>query len=306
MILPDFPAFAPLALENKDDYEHLIAEYPPFSDIAFATLHIWWNLEGKLELSMLNGNIVINYQLEFDPENSGLCLVGKDHLEDSVRTIFEHLRQNQQPARLVHVPQFVADKLSRQDFVIEEELDYNEYILDSKALAKLEGSLHGKNRRRVNRFLREVEGRQVEFKQLDLESPEVQKELFEAILAWENTKSSSNDPDKTERDAIQKTLSHARHLGVKHVGLYIDGELHGIVLFHETHDKNHYVLHHIKVNYSTPYIFYYIVHHVANQAAQAGVNYLNMEMDLGIQNLREHKLALRPVDFFRKFTIKPL
>lgn len=271
---------------------------------SFATLHIWWNIEGKLGLSTLNGNLVLNYYQPFDAENSGLCLVGKNSLKQTISTIFEYLESTDQPIRLIHVPEFVIKQLDQpHDFHVEEELDFNEYILDSQALSKLEGSLHGKNRRRVKRFLREVEGRKVEIRELDLSSSKVKEELLEAIIQWEEARPAENDPHRTERLALKRTLSHASHLGIQHLGLYIDDELHAIVLYHQPHDKNYYILHHIKVNYSTPYIFDYITHHVASKAAQEGVDFLNMEMDLGIERLREHKMGLRPVDFFRKYTI---
>jgi len=306
LMLPDFPNFGPLHFDSREDYEKLIAEYPPFSDISFATLQIWWNLEGRLALSLLNGNIVINYELPFDPENSGYCLVGRHQIEESIKIIFEHLRAAHKPVKLVHVPEFVTKSLSREgEFDIQEELDYNEYILDSKALASLEDPSHGRTRRKVNRFLREVEERKIDIKELDLSQPEVQEELFEAVKSWEARQGSSNDPHNTEHLALKQTLAHAQKLGIRHIGLYIDDKLYAIVLYHRTKDNNYYILHHLKVDYSIPYIFDYMTHHIANKAAAEDVEFLNMEMDLGIERLRQHKMGLRPVEFFRKFTIKP-
>jgi hypothetical protein len=38
---------------------------------------------------------------------------------------------------------------------------------------------------------------------------------------------------------------------------------------------------------------------------QQGVNYINLGMDFGKPILRVAKVALRPVNFFRKYTIQP-
>jgi hypothetical protein len=305
-MLPTFPQFGPLLLEHKDDYERLIADYPPFSDISFATLHIWWNLEDTLRLSSLNHNIVIDYQLRFDKQSSGYCLVGKDNLTASIQTIFDYLKERKEEVRLVHVPEFVIKRIEdRSLFVFEEELDYNEYILDSQALSSLEGSAHGPTRRKVGRFKREVEEREVEFRELDLSSSEVQQDLYNAILSWERAQPSTNDPDHTEHDAIKKTLAHARKLGIRNIGMYVDGRLHAIVLYHRPQGKEYFILHHLKVDYSIPYIFDYMTHHIASTAVKENVAFLNMEMDLGIERLRYHKMGLRPVEFFRKFTIRP-
>lgn len=305
-MIPIFPDFAPLTLDHKEDYERLVSLYPPFSDISFATLHIWWNLEGKLKLCALNGNVVINYHLPFDSENSGFSLIGKHDLEASILALFDYLRREHHPMRLVHVPDFVVKEIKHRDWLnFEEELDYNEYILDAKGLASLEDALHGRTRRKVKRFLREIEDRKMEIRELNLSSVEEQEKLFEAILLWEAEHPSKNDPEHTEHKAIKKTLSQAKHFGIRHLGLYVDDSLHAIVLYHQASDNNHFILHHLKVDYSIPYIFDYMTHRIASKAVQEGIDFLNMEMDLGIESLRNHKMGLRPVDFFRKYTITP-
>src|SRR5438045_2470988 len=125
-MLPTFPEFIALSLDGKEEYDKLISDYPPYSDISFATLHIWWNLDGKLRLSVLNGNLVIDYQLSTDAENSGLSLIGKNKLRESIQTIFDFLKENGQPTKLVHVPEFVIDEVGNRDGLeLTEELDYN-------------------------------------------------------------------------------------------------------------------------------------------------------------------------------------
>jgi hypothetical protein len=305
-VLPIFPDFGPLLLDHKEDYDRLIAEYPPYSDISFATLQIWWNLEGKLELSRLNDNFVIHYLLPFDAQNSGYSLIGDRQVDESIRAIFEYQRQHDEPERLVHVPDFAVKEIEHPEaFKLEEELDYNEYILDSHALASLQDPAHGRTRRKVGRFLREVEDRKVELKQLDLSSQEAQDALFDAIVSWEHESASTNDPDNTEHHALKRTLAHASHLGIQHMGLYIDDKLYGIVLYHRPNDKHYFVMHHLKVDYSIPYIFDYMTHRIADKAVQEDVAFLNMEMDLGLERLRQHKMGLRPVEFFRKYTVTP-
>lgn|SRR6185312_2703034 len=306
IMLAAFPQFTSLTLDHKEDYDRLVAEYPPFSDISFATLHVWWNLEGKLRLSELNGNMVIDYQLPFDETNSGLSIIGKHDLDTSIRTLFDHLKGEGQSERLVHVPEFVTDEIKDKSQVsLTEELDYNEYILDSQALATLEAAEHGRTRRKVRRFMREVEERQVEVKELDVSSEETRQQLIDSIQAWEQAHPSRNDPGNTEVKALEQTLTHAGPLGIRHLGLYIDGKLYAVVLYHRSHDKKYFILHHLKVDYSIPYIFDYMTHHIAGKAVEEGVDFLNMEMDLGIDSLRHHKMGLRPVTFFRKYTVTP-
>jgi hypothetical protein len=306
MMIPNFPQFSHLTLDDKQLYEDLVTDYPPFSDISFATLNIWWNLEGKLEICLLNNNLVIKYYQSFDLENSGLSLIGKNKVDESIQVLFNYLKQDSEAVRLVHVPEFVIKAINERDqFKIKEEVDYNEYILDSHALASLEHPSHGRTRRKVKRFLREVEDRQVEIRQIDLSTAETQENIFNSIKDWEQTQSSANDPDKTEHLALKKALKHSAELGIHNMGLYINDKLYGVFLYHHSFDNKYYIMNHLKVDYSIPYIFDYMTHHIANQASQENINFLNMEMDLGIENLRRHKMGLRPVDFFRKFTVSP-
>ena len=85
---PLFPQFAPLTLDDKEIYEKLVLEYPPLSNISFTGMQLWWNEEGKLSISSLNGNVVINYHQPYDKKNSGLSIVGKSLLVHSMSCLW--------------------------------------------------------------------------------------------------------------------------------------------------------------------------------------------------------------------------
>jgi hypothetical protein len=303
-MLPEFPEFYKLTPQDKDVYNQATADYPPFSDILFSTLHIWWNLYEKLEIAMLNSNVVIHYNLPFDKDNSGYCLVGKQDIDASLEVILQYLKEHKMPRRLVHVPEFTVDAIRHKDnYLISEEPDYHEYILDSSALSRLEGSNHGHIRTQINRFLREVEGKKVEHKALDLSLVENQDHIFEAILDWERNHPPRNDPDRNEHEALKKTMSQAALLDIESLALYVDDELHGVILYHKPQTNDHYVIHHLRFDYTIPYVSDYMTKQLATKAVDENVPYINMEMDLGLENLRRHKMKLRPVKFFKKYTI---
>lgn len=304
MVIPVFPNFYTPTLDDKNDYEELVSEYPPISDISFSTLHIWWNLEGKLGLASLNGNLVVNYSLPFDTKNSGWCLIGKHKVDQSIEEIFARLKEHKRPRKLVHVPEFVVNEIkNREGLVIDEEDDYHEYICDSQQLANLEGHDHSRTRRKVNRFLREVDDKAVVIKELDLGDPGVKKLIYHSVEQWQPERLSEVDPDEIGIRAIKKTLDQSHHLETRNLALFIDEQLHGVVLYHLSHDKDHYIVTHLKVDYATPFIFDYLTNQMAVKAVKDGVPYMNMEMDLGLEGLRRHKLGLRPVNFFKKYTV---
>jgi hypothetical protein len=306
-MLPTFPDFKPLTLDDRAIYDAIVADYPPLSDISFTTLQIWWNLGQKLAVSLLNGNLVINYHLPFDIHNSGYSLIGNHAVEESVQTIFSLLKAQNKPQRLVHVPEFVIQEIRHPGFFsINEELDYNEYILDARSLAKLEGSPHRTTRREVNHFLNDVSSRDIRIKPLDISSQLAINELCTTLVKWRLESSSTNDPMQSEYNAIKIALNNADVLDMQHLGLYVDDVLHGFLLYHQTANKNYYLLSHLKVSHAIPYVFDFMIHHIALEAIEKNVSFLNIEMDLGIENLRQHKLRLRPVDFFRKYCVSTL
>lgn len=305
-MFPDFPEFLPLSIELKEPYNKVIEPFTPYSDISFATLQIWWNVSEKLSVSLLNQNLVIDYALFHDAENSGLGLVGKNKVEESIRELFEFLRSQRRKVQLVHIPEFVVEQIkNKTEFDISEEIDYNEYILDSSALAKLEGSEYQLLRKKIRRFVREVGDRELEIRSLDLTLGEIQDELFASIADWENKNKPKNDPENTEHEALSKTFNHSSKLDIKNLAVYIDKKLHGIIIYHRPLSKEYFVLHHLKANYETPYISDYLHHEIAKEAVSNNVSRLNVEMDLGIETLRKHKMTLRPVDFLKKYTIRP-
>jgi hypothetical protein len=304
-MLPSFPQFIPLTLELKDPYNNAVRDYPSYSDISFTTLHIWWNLSEKLQVAELNKNLVINYDLPFDNSSSGFCLIGKNNIDESIQTIFFYLSDSQKKVELVHVPEFVINHIIHKDKVnVTEELDYNEYVLDSSALSNLEGHTYQLLRKKINRFIKSTAGKKVELKALDLGLLTVQDQLLAAIAEWEQN-APDNDPGKTEHQALKKTLSNAQAFDIKSLALYINDKLHGVVIYHRPEGKDSYVLHHLKVNYETPYISDYFHHEFAKMAVQDKVPDINIEMDLGIENLRYHKMRLRPAKFLRKYRITP-
>ncbi len=305
-MVPDFPNFIPLSLDLKEEYNRAISTLPPYSDISFVTLQTWWSLTNKTSIALLNANLVISYHLILDPVHSGLGLIGTTDIETSVNTLFAYLEGRKEEVKLVNVPEFVIDKMTHKEkYVIKEETDFNEYLLDSAGLANLEGSQYQTLRKKIKRFKNSVNGKDIELRNLDLSLLEVQEQLLESIAAWEKAKNTGNDPDNLEHLAIKTIMEKSKALDIQSLALYINKQLHGILIYHQPPGHGYYILHHLKVNYDNPYVSDYMHHAIAKKASESNVHTLNVEMDLGIENLRQHKLTLRPKGYFKKFTVLP-
>lgn len=302
-MLAQFPNFSKLHLEDREAYESLVSDLPKMSDLSFSTLMIWWNLDGNLKASSLYDNLVLSYHLPNDPTNSGLCLVGVNKVQESLEAIKRYLEDQGQALRLVHVPELVAEQIRGiEGYSVERERDYDEYIIPATNFYPLEQA-PSDLRYKVRKFLRSVEGENVEVVELDLSKIDVRQEVTRSILEWHRRSSISNRSDDIEMAAIQVSLSHAAVLGVRNRAIYINNNLCGFVTFQVTSDNKYLIGNHMKVDRVYPRLVDYLEYVVAAVAYEIDVPYLNIEMDLGIPGLRQHKSELRPVDFFRKYSV---
>lgn len=301
-----FPEFTELTIEHKSIYNDLISSLPHVSDISFSTLLIWWTHIQPMKIAELNGNVVLHYVNDGDESESGYCLAGQNNVEESISTIFEYQSGLGVEERLVHVPEFVINKLDYKGYDISEELDYNEYILDAQALSTLEDSILSRTRRKVRRFCREAEilG-DIEVKELDIQDKDVQEMLLDYHLRWREKYGAHNDEKGDETNAITQSLQNI-DLGFSALSVWVGGVLYGYTLYNISLDGDYIVVNHIKYSNEVPHVFDYLTQQIAIKAVNLGAQWLNFEMDLGIEGLRFHKMGLRPVNFIRKFSIKPL
>ncbi len=305
-MIPYFPEFKKIELDDKAIFNDFVKSFPPFSDISFATLNIWWNLDGNLKVSQLENNLIVNYDLPFDAENSGLGLIGLNNIDESINVIFEYLRSINLKEQLVHTPEYTIKAISsRETFELTEELDYNEYVLGVKELSELDGRNFVKIRNKVRKFLDSVVDHHLEIKEINLNEEDSRQLVIKSIEEWEAERPPRNDPERLEHEALRQTLAHHRLFEIENLCIFIDGKLHAITLFHRTHDGKYMILHHLRIKYGHPYISDFLLHSLSKMNSQGNCLYINMEMDLGLENLRRHKSSLRPVGFIRKYRIRP-
>lgn len=299
-----FPDFILLDSQIQGDYEEVTAQFPGVSDLMYSTSQIWWSNGRPSFVSMLNGNVVIDYNGYPTEDNSGLSIAGTTKMDASIPVLFDLMHETGREVKLKHVPAFAIDALaSPEDFTIVEEIENNEYLIHAKDLAGLEGGLFGKIRRKVNRFAREAEG--LKLYQPDLSDQDTARKLFAATKQWIEVYGSPNDINRDELHALNISLTRASELGMSALCLDVRDELYGFALFKHDKQKQTTVLNHLKVQYGVPHAFDYLAHKVAENSVVNGIATLNIEMDLGIPGLREHKLTLRPFDYHRKYSISP-
>lgn len=297
-----FPNFTPVN-DVEEEYKQYIAQYPAYSDYSFGTLNIWWSFGQNARVAKLGDNVVL--ELFGDGEEPTYCFVGTDNVRQNIAILLEQLHAEHKQPKLEHVPEFIVQHLDREEFGVAEELDYNEYLLSAEDLAHLEGSSHSRTRRKVVRFIREAGESVVSTTQIDLDDEMQTKHILDFCEERVRLSPRGNDLKGDEVDALRVSIGDARKLGVKGLAVHVDARLHAVVLYQVAHDGSSFIINHIKCLDEIPHTFDYATNAVAKLAHESGAEYLNFEMDLGIEGLRQHKMGLRPLDFLRKYTISP-
>jgi hypothetical protein len=304
-VFKTYPEFSKLTLGDRKKYETLIRGYPPLSDLSFATLMMWWNILDSCAVSILNGNPILSYWLPGDEKVSGLALVGTNEVDRTICAIFDHMRSKGEKPRLVHVPEYVIEHMAYGDlFTIKPERAYDEYILDISKYYPIRGAVSFR-RHRVRRFEGRHKPEDLIVKSLNLSDPDSYQMLLDFIERWQGKGVVNNITINSANDTARYAMQEAGLIGVENVCLFVEGELAGYLLYIEPVDKRYVILCHIVIDNDIPYIFDYLVYAFSRWFFDKGVRYVNIDSDLGLPLARMLKVALGPVNYFRKYTIEP-
>lgn len=302
----NYPNFSNLNQSNRTEFEKLISKYPPISDLSYSTLMIWWNFTNDMSISVMGSNLILLYRFPREDINSGHSFIGTEDIDKSIELIYHNLVLNKELQKLVHVPEFVVKSIKNPNrFNITEEEDYNEYLYRSDELKSLQNPSLSRTRRKVNRFIREAGAQNIKVTSIDLNQQQNQHLLINNFLKWNLSSDNHNDPYGDEVKALNISIVKSDELEVRNLCIYVNDILHGFALYHISHDGQYYIVHHIKVQNELPHVFDYAIHQLAILANKDNIPYINLEMDLGIEGLRRYKNGLRPVGFFKKYTITP-
>lgn len=298
-----FPEFSKLTLQDRDEYEALIKDYPPVHDVAFASLMSWWNTFGGMSVSLLYDNLIIPYWLPGDDKHSGLSIVGNNHIDESLCVLFDYLREKGEPVRLINVPEFVVSNVRYPAmFNFREDRAHHEYILPVSGFYPIK-NMQSYRRRKAERQLSKAGDVSMITESLDLSRRDNREFLWEATLKWQAK--GINNYGKLEQDAIKICLNDAEELGVDNVCLFVNGELYGFCLYYLGHDKRYVAVKHIKATHVSTLGFELIAYMFAKWFSEQGIVYTNVCADFGLMRLRMFMLTLGPHNFFRKYIVEP-
>jgi len=303
-VFKTFPEFSKLTYADREKYEALIKDLPPLASLPFSNLMTWWNSLDSAAVATLNGNLIISYWLPGSDKVSGISFIGTNKVDESICEILDHLKRKGERPRLVHVPEFIISHMQHPElFEFKSERNDDEYVYEVSKFYPITKNVSFR-RHRIKKFMSHTKDREVVVKSLDISEYE-NKQLLLQCAAEVPRKGTVNEIARHSDEALVSAIENAEYIGVDNVCLFVNHELHAFMLFSRPADKRYIIFSHVMVRYDIPYTYDYMVYGFAKWLTESGVQYANLDSDLGMPLLRMLKLALGPTEYFRKYTIEP-
>lgn len=301
MSLPKFPQFKALEIQDKDALNKITVKHPPYSDFNFVSL--WsWDTEEEIELSELNGNLVIKFT-DYIDQSIFYSFIGTNAVDETAVTLLKYSKKHGIKPELKLVPESVILALQKpEQFDIKEDRDNFDYILSVNTLLESKGKNFSTKRNLIRRF-NKLYGHKSGVKMLDLKDGAIKKEILDVFYAWEKSRGKGREETDAELKAVKRLLEHAEHLDLEVLGLFINNQLKAFSIYELIQDK-HGTIHFEKADASVEGVFHYIKKVVVKELTKKEVSHINYEQDLGIEGLRKSKMLLQPESFLKKYTVK--
>ncbi len=300
--VPTFPNFRKFSFADKEWYDDFYSKFLPSADLSFENLFVWCNLKHDLQISTLHGNLIFTFTDPFTDEGTlFFTVLGDQHPLETIRGIQDTLPKHQ----ATMLPEcFVAPILESCSGKITEDRDNWDYIYSIEKFVHMEGGDYLRLRTKIRRFLKSVE-HQVEIFELDISVLENQVTLINAMHTWDLMFSlTENDPQRIENVVLDTLFSLQGPLRHHCYAFRFNGSLQGFVICHDVPQSGYVLVNHIKCSYKYKYMFDTMFFYVLDKSLEKGYKYANLEQDLGLEGLRDHKLSLRPQGYIKKYKLE--
>jgi len=299
-MLPRFPSFKQLELQDADEVQRYVYRYGSFSEFNFASL--WsWNLDNSVLVSALNDNLVVRLT-DYASGNVFYSLLGDNNLNSSVEALIALSSREKLQPKLRLVPEIVAQQLDKDVFSITEDDNHADYILLVDRLRTYEGTRLASKRNEVRKFSRLCPSSR--FGILDLNDPLVVEESRAVFERWISRKAVAHRAE-TDRElkAFERCLDSKDHLRLIGTGIFASDSLVAFSILQIVDDKNALTLFEKADTGEFPGIGSFLNQQVAFLLAAQGIRYINIEQDLGIAGLRMSKRSYDPCGYLKKYNV---
>lgn len=299
-MIPIFPTFKKLTVEDKNEVEKATKSYPPYSDYNFVSL--WsYNTKDSIEIALLNDNLVVKF-LDYFAVEHFYSFLGTSSVTETITTLLAHAAKHNISQKLILIPEIcvLSDKSITSKFDVQEDLDNFDYILSIPEISTLAGNKYGAKRNFVNRFVKNYLS--ISVVNLDLNDHKTKNHILELFYLWEKQAKKIRKDTQNELTAIERLLKAADIFSLNSIGIFQENKL--IAFSIDEIVQNQYAtIHFEKADTSFIGIFQYLKMITAQNLQKEGCLYINYEQDLGIEGLRKAKESWNPTSYLKKYII---
>jgi uncharacterized protein len=301
-MIPQFPDFKKLELSDREEVKAFTSHYAGYSDFNFTSMWCWTG-KNELELSRFQNNLIVKF-CDYIYGKEFYSYLGKDNVSELAKKLLDHSLSKGLEPILKLVPEDAIAGLDRAIFKIEESLDNFDYILDINALIEMKGQkLH--NHAGFKRRFSETHGDFIQSQVFNSCGGEYLVELTQLAELWIKNKIRESKEVTPEPEIValkricelEDSIDDFKILTVSHdnkiIAFTIDELLEG----------EYAIRHFMKADTSYKGIYSYLVSESAQMLTLSGKKYLNIEQDLGLDNLRQAKKSYRPIAYLKKYTV---
>lgn len=299
-MIPLFPEFKHIEISDKQEIHELISKYPAYEDFDFVNL--WsWDIEDDLLLSKLNENLVVKFH-DYSSSNHFYSFIGSHNVKNTIWQLLEiSIGKNIFPyLKLIPEEVILSDDTLYNDFSVLEDRDNFDYIMSLNELSQLPGKKYLTKRRNLNKFIRSNPNIKVQI--LDLKNPYFHSQIIDTFEIWRKNKNPKDEESSHELHALKKLLSIADKLKLCVIGIYNTNSMVGFGIVEIVHD-NYAIGHFMKADPTFKGIYEFFYKMLADELLLLGCSYLNIQQDLGIEDLRKGKQLWHPSYFLKKYII---
>jgi hypothetical protein len=287
MPIPEYPEFAPIALDMRDElYPALNMTPDGISEFTFSNLYLFRGTYGY-RVSRFPGKTFI---IEGAKQGKSFFYMPCDMppppiLEELMNRndYLKNLSESQAALHRIH--------LEAKGWIVSEDRDNFDYLYGRSDLATLEGKTYHKKRNLVNAFINSYNGEQ------RVLTPDLVGDAMKVLDEWMEAKGHRGD-----FAAASEALERFEYLGMRGSIFYVDGEPGAWCLGEPLARGRMFTIHFEKACDRFKGVYQFI-----NQTfAQSLPNYfreINREQDLGDEGLRQAKMTYRPSGFVKKYRV---
>ena len=299
-MIPAFPEFKPLEMDDRAEVESVTVRFAPYSDFNFLSL-ICWDTREENMVSRFGDNLLVRFTdyLTCEPFYS---FIGDSCIERTIELLLERTVRDGLPNFLRLVPESAilsAGLPAQNGFVITEDPDNFDYILDVGAMSRFAGREYKRKRYYLNRLKKDSI---FSFRNILTNNETDQKHMLSLWEAWADSRAEGDDYAALEQKAFLRFLKLSSKFKLLAVGLWTEDKLVGFNIIETVHD-GYYMSHFGKTDKQRVGLSDFLEHQTAMLMKPTGFTSVNLQQDLGLAGLRRYKKSLHPKHYLRKYTI---